>query len=56
MVCGAIKRENAHVEPLTPLLPMFPGLGIEGRPVQIARCPRALKEGLDALRQFWYLS
>lgn len=53
MVCGAIKRENAHVEPLTPLLPMFPGLGIEGRPVQIARCPRALKEGLDALRQFW---
>ncbi|PVG00171.1 hypothetical protein CPB86DRAFT_755649 [Serendipita vermifera] len=53
MVCGAIKHENAHVEPLTPLLPMFPGFGIEGRPVQIAYCLRALKDGLDALRGFW---
>ena len=31
MVCGAVKREHAHVEPLTPLLPMLPGYGIEGR-------------------------
>ena len=53
MVCGAVKRENAHVEPLTPLLPMFPGYGIEGRPVQLAHCLRALKEGLDSLKNFW---
>ncbi|PVG00116.1 hypothetical protein CPB86DRAFT_782982 [Serendipita vermifera] len=56
MVCGAAKRENVHVEPLTPLLPMFPGLGIESRPVQIAHCLRALKEGLDALRDFWQVA
>jgi hypothetical protein len=56
MVCGAIKREDVHVEPLTPLLPMFPGFGIEGRPVQIAHCLRALKQGLDILKEFWYFA
>jgi hypothetical protein len=53
MVCGAVKRENVHVAPLTPLLPMFPESGITGHPVQLAHCLRALKEGLDTLQQFW---
>jgi hypothetical protein len=53
MVCGGVKCEHVHVEPLTPLLPMFPGYGIEGCPAQIAYCLRALKEGLGALQQFW---
>jgi hypothetical protein len=56
MVCGAIKHKNAHVEPLTPLLPMFPGFDIDGRPFQIAHCLRALKQGLDALKEFWYFA
>jgi hypothetical protein len=56
MVCGAIKLEELHVEPLTPLLPMLPGFGITGRPYQIAYCLRALKEGLDALQEFWYVT
>ncbi len=53
MVCGAVKRENVHVEPLTSLLPMFPGYGIEGHQVQLANCFQALKQGLDALQEFW---
>ncbi|KAG8824328.1 hypothetical protein FRC18_010548 [Serendipita sp. 400] len=53
MVCGAVKRKNVHVEPLTPLLPMFPGFGTEGRVMQLAHCLRALKEGTDKLREFW---
>ncbi|KAG8776178.1 hypothetical protein FRC16_004601 [Serendipita sp. 398] len=53
MICGAIYHENAHIEPLTPLLPMFPEIGIEGRPAKIAHCLRALKEGLDAIQEFW---
>jgi hypothetical protein len=53
MVCGAVKREYAHVEPLTPLLPMFPGYGMTGRPVKLAQCLRALKEGLDTLQKIW---
>jgi hypothetical protein len=56
MVCGAVKRENVHVEPLTPFLPMFPGFGIEGCPVQLAHCLRALKQGLDTLKKFWYFA
>ena len=56
MVCGAIKRGNVHVEPLTPLLPMFPEFGVEGRPAQIAHCLRALKQGLDTLTEFWYFA
>jgi len=42
MVCGAVKREYAHVEPL----------GKTGRPAKLAHCLRALKEGLDTLRMF----
>jgi len=53
MVCGGVKREKVHVEPLTPLLPMFPGYGTKGRPVQLAYCLQALKRGLDALKKFW---
>jgi len=53
MVCGAVKRENVHVEPLTSLLPMLPGYGIVGRPIQLAHCLRALKQGLDVLKRFW---
>ena len=53
MVCGAVKRELAHVEPLTPLLPMLPGYGIEGRHVQLAYCLQSLKQGLDSLHTFW---
>ncbi|KAG8783397.1 hypothetical protein FRC15_005267 [Serendipita sp. 397] len=56
MVCGAVKRENVHVEPLTPFLPMFPGFGTEGRLMQLTHCLRALKEGTDKLREFWYLA
>jgi hypothetical protein len=53
MVCGAVKRENVHVEPLSEFLPMLPGVGIKGRPIQLAHCLRALKQGLDELRGFW---
>ena len=53
MVCGAIKREHVQVEPLTPFIPMFPGYGVAGRPVQLAYCLQALKEGLDCLQAFW---
>jgi len=53
MVCGAVKRKNVHVEPLTPFLPMFPGYGVEGHTVQLAKCLGALKQGLDALHTFW---
>ena len=53
MVCGAVKRDNVHVEPLTPFLPMLPGCGIEGRRVQLANCLRALKQGLGTLQNFW---
>ena len=53
MVCGAVKREHAQVEPLTPLLAMLPGYGIEGRQVQLAYCLQALKQGLDTLQTFW---
>lgn len=56
MVCGAIKHENVHVEPLTPLLPMFPEFSIQGRSGQLAHCLRALREGLDALREFWQVA
>ncbi|PVF91268.1 hypothetical protein CPB86DRAFT_366083 [Serendipita vermifera] len=53
MVCGAVKREQVHVEPLTMLIPMLPGFGIQGRPIQLAYCLQALKQGLDELRRFW---
>jgi hypothetical protein len=54
MICGAVKRENVHVAPLTSFLHMLPDFGVDGTQGQIARCLRALKEGLDALREFWY--
>ena len=56
MVRGAVKPENAHVEPLTLYLPILPGYGIEARPVQLAHCLRALKQGLDALQTFGKVS
>jgi hypothetical protein len=56
MVCGAVKREQVHAEPLTPFLPMLPGFGIQGRPIQLAYCLQALRQGLDELRGFWLFS
>ena len=52
MVCGAVKRKNIHVQPLTTLIPMFPDYCIEGHQVQLTYCLQALKEGLNAPQTF----